>query len=293
SPLYAEELGLDPRTTYRAILDDLRPQALRLVDYWNRAEKTPGANDFSELDWQIQEAETRHLPVTLAIGYRTPRWPECHIPDWANKLPPKDFEKALDDHLRAVVEHYKNSPAVVMWQVENEPLLSVFGQCPTPDEALLKREVAFVRSLDSKPVMVTDSGELGFFPRAAGLSDVFGTTLYRYIWNKTFGFFTHIFPPPFYTLRAWLTTTFSSTKHVVIAELQAEPWSIGERPIAEVPFQEQTTQFGVPELKYIVGFAKRTGIEQIYLWGPEWWYYRLRHGDPSFWKAGQIIFLGL
>src|SRR3989344_1658627 len=76
SDFYAErELGLDWRETYRAILDELQPDLLRLVAYWNRIETEPATFDFSALDHQISEAERRSIPVILAVGFRTPRWP--------------------------------------------------------------------------------------------------------------------------------------------------------------------------------------------------------------------------
>ncbi len=291
SDIYTQELGLEPRTVYTAIMDELRPARVRLVAYWNRIEPAPGTRAWSDLDWQVQEAAKRNVPVTLAIGYRTPRWPECHIPDWAGKLETPSFEAALMDYLKAAVERYRDNPAIAIWQVENEPFLGVFGRCPDPDSGLLKREIAFVRSLDaSRPIMVTDSGELGYWPRGAGLSEIFGTTLYRYIWNKRFGSFTHIFPPAWYGLRNFLTTKISGTKQFVIAELQTEPWAIGEKPLIAVDFDLQVRDFNPEAFQSIIGFTRRTGISESYLWGAEWWYWRKENGDGRFWEIGKELF---
>ena len=307
SDIYAQELGLEPRTVYAAILDELRPARMRLVAYWNRIEPErqiyssilqntrieieKGERIFSDLDWQVQEAAKRNIPLTLAVGYRTPRWPECHIPDWASGLDAPEFEAVLMDYLKTIVLRYRENPAIAVWQVENEPSLGVFGRCPKPDANLLKREVAFVRSLDaSRPIMVTDSGELGYWPRGAGLSDTFGTTLYRYIWNKHFGSFTHIFPPAWYGLREFLTTKISGTKQFVIAELQAEPWAIGEKPLIAVDFDLQVRDFNPEAFRNIINFTRRTGISEAYLWGAEWWYWRKVKGDDRFWNIGKELF---
>jgi hypothetical protein len=291
SDFYVEhELGLDPHEAYLAILNELKPHKLRLVAYWNRIEKERGQFDTTALDSQIVEAETRGIPVVLALGYRTPRWPECHIPDWAAELPPDEFKQALFSYFDAIIGRYRESKTVTVWQVENEPLLGVFGRCPAPNRKFLKEEIAYVKEKDpSRPILTTASGELSFWTRTAGLTDIFGTTLYRHIWNKHVGNFTHVYPPAWYALRAWFAKTFLGMKDIVIAELQAEPWGEG-KPLAEMPLESQTKAFTAQHLENIVKFAKRTGIREIYLWGPEWWYYRKLNGDPSFWEAGKRIF---
>lgn len=285
-----DELKLDPHTTFEAILDELQPEKIRLVAYWNEIEQMPGVFDFTSLDEQIREAEKRDISVVLAIGYRTPRWPECHIPDWVHGKDMDGFKTALWRYLETVVRRYKDRNIISGWQIENEPLLGVFGECPQGDRELLKGEIAFVRSLDTREIMVTASGELSLWTRTAGLSETFGTTLYRYVWNKYLGYFNHIYPPAFYTVRAWIARHFLGAKDIVIAELQAEPWGKNGKPLVQIPFDEQTEQFGPEELRSIVRFARKTGLSEIYLWGPEWWYFRKLHGDQSFWNIGKELF---
>ena len=64
-----------------------------------------------------------------------------------------------------------------------------------------------------------------------------------------------------------------------LAELQAEPWATNGRTLDKIPLEEQTAHFGLAELKSITQFAERTGIEDIYLWGPEWLYWRKQNGE--------------
>ena len=97
SKKYALEMGLDWRAAYLAVLDDLKVKHLRIPAYWDEIESEEGKLNFSDLDWQLAEAERREAWVVLSIGYRLPRWPECHIPDWAKDKPRADFEsRALD-----------------------------------------------------------------------------------------------------------------------------------------------------------------------------------------------------
>jgi hypothetical protein len=290
SELYSEELGLNWKETYSAILNDLNIKKIRLVAYWNRLEPIKGAANFTDLDWQIAETQKKNKEIILAIGFRVPRWPECHIPQWTTNSSKEEFEKTLLTYLETAVNRYKSNPAIKIWQVENEPFLSVFGSCPEPDINLLKKEIALIKSLDpTRPVLITASGELSLGFKEAGLSEIFGTTLYRVVWNKYLGYFKHFTPPAFYALKAFLIKTFFKTKEVVIAELQAEPWSPALKPIAEIPFNEQTENFAAKQLRYNMEFARKTGIKDIYLWGVEWWYWRKIHGDPTFWETGKIF----
>ena len=63
------------------------------------------------------------MKVALVVGQKTPRWPECHIPKWANQLTDNKYQIAVKEYVKYVVEKYKNHPALDIWQVENEPLL--------------------------------------------------------------------------------------------------------------------------------------------------------------------------
>ena len=87
SVFYAEEFGLNWQETFVSILDDLGIRHLRIPAYWNDIEKHDGVFDFTNLDWQITEAGKRNVDVVLALGKKLPRWPECHIPEWALSLP--------------------------------------------------------------------------------------------------------------------------------------------------------------------------------------------------------------
>lgn len=292
SQFYAQEkLGLNWQEAYQAILNDLNPQKLRLIAYWDYLETEKEKFNFEDLDWQIKEAEEKEKEIILVIGHRVPRWPECHHPNWVKDLNKEEFQEVLLNYLKEIVNHYKTSPSIKAWQVENEPLFFLFGNCPKPDRKFLKEEINLVKSLDpERKIIITDSGELSTWSETAGLSEILGTTLYRTVWNKYLGWtWQHLYSPFFYTFRAFLVKTFSKTKEVIISELQAEPWEVGE-PWLEITLIKQKEEFDPKQLKGTFWFAKKTGINQIYLWGVEWWYWRKIKGDESYWNLGKEIF---
>ncbi len=284
SQYYAEEiLKLDWRRTYQEILDDLNPKKLRLIAYWQYLEPERGVFNFEDLDWQIEEAQKRNREVVLVIGRRVPRWPECHVPEWAKNLNNEDFKKTLLDYLSVLVNHYKSFETVRVWQVENEPFLKTFGICSSLNGKFLKKEITLVKTLDPRPIMVTDSGELSLWIRASRISDIFGTTFYKIVWNKYTGWFEQFYPPVFYALRGELVKTMTQTKKIIISELQAEPWTADGKTITNVAFEEQIKHFNLGQLRENIKLARKTGIKEIYLWGSEWWYYRKINGDSGYW----------
>lgn len=292
SDQYARSLGLDWKEAYSAMLADLKPKIVRVVAYWEDIESQKDTFNFDNLDFQIREAEQYGVPVALAIGYRVPRWPECHIPRWILPSDTPRLQSETRDYLASIVKRYKDNPAIAIWQVENEPLFPFFGNCPPADREFLKEEVRLVKTLDpSRKVMTTESGELSLWIGIAGIPDVLGTTLYRVVWNQYFGWWKHFLPPSFYTLRAYLLEKLTQTKETVISELQAEPWATNGI-IASGSFDDQARNFSVDMMKSNIAFAKRTGLTDIYLWGAEWWYWRKLNGDPSFWNVAREAMRG-
>src|SRR3989344_8775959 len=84
--LYARELGLDFKEVYDALLNDLKVKHLRLAAHWPMIEPEKDLYNWDELDYQIHMAQNHNADVILAVGRRLPRWPECHIPQWAQNL---------------------------------------------------------------------------------------------------------------------------------------------------------------------------------------------------------------
>jgi drug/metabolite transporter (DMT)-like permease len=293
SPRYAEELKLDPKKTYSQMLEDLKIDTLRFPVYWDDVEATKGHYDFSETDFYLDEAQKRNLKVVLVVGLKQPRWPECFVPNWARRLTPPERADRVLKLVQKEVEHFKNYPNIVAWQVENEPFLW-FGQCDSPKERerILPEEIEIVKSVDPRPILVTDSGELTTWRKALPQAEWFGTTLYRSVWNPIFGSVEYPIPPFFYSFKGFIvkTLTQSPVQKFVIAELQAEPWATARSHITEVPLEEQIKLFPPQKLKKNVSYAKDTKFSEIYLWGVEWWYWMGKNGHPEYIQAAQEIF---
>ncbi len=289
SARYATDLGLDWRAAYVAILDDLGVRQVRIPVYWDLVEKREGEYDFTDLDWQLTETANRHGEVILSIGQRVPRWPECHIPGWVGEDADRR-EEALLRFLRVVVERYKDNHTVTVWQVENEPFLVFFGQCPPFQKTLLDRELAFVKQLDpTRPILTTDSGELSLWYQAAHRGDHFGTTMYRRIYKHGYGYFTYPIGPNFFVAKSWLVRLLTPQTHFSVIELQAEPWASGW--VANVSLEEQFQTMDEHKLRENVIYAEQVGFPEVYLWGVEWWYWlKEKQNYPAVWETAQDIF---
>lgn len=281
---FAEYLGLDWRQLYLEALDDLEIRRFRIGLNWDEVEREPGIFNFTDFDWMLDEAEKRNAKIILGVGRKLPRWPECRIPEWAYKLDEKALELALLDYIEVSVKHFKNKPAVTVWQIENEPFFRFFGSgCPAPNKRLLKDEIALVRFLDSeRPVMITDSGELSLWWKSATLeTDILGISIYRRTWNKYFGFREYPFPPWVYNMKARLVN--SRLPRIIISELQAEPW-------APEGFHKLTSELEAKTMSHekfgeSLDFARQSGFDETYLWGLEWWYYKKEKGDSFYWET--------
>lgn len=227
----------------------------------------------------------------LVVGRRLPRWPECHVPDWARSLPEREQQGRIVALMRDVVERYRAHPSLAMWQVENEPFLTFFGECPPPDRTSFEREIALVRALDpSHPILITDSGELSMWMRTAAAGDLLGTTMYRVVWNKLVGYWSYdlLIPPAFYRLKAWLAG--KPPDRMVVAELQAEPW-IPKGDIFTTALDEQRKSMDAARFRKHIAFARATGFRAVYLWGAEYWYWlKDRQNDASLWEAAREVF---
>jgi len=289
--MYATELGLDWRETYDAIIDELGVRHLRLAAHWPMVEPSPGEYNFVELDYQVQLAEQVGATVILAVGRRLPRWPECHVPQWARELTSEKRDEAQLAYMTAVVERYRDSHAVIKWQVENEPFLSVFAfeHCGPLDEDFLAKEVTLVRSLDdSRPILVTDSGNLGTWRGAFRHGDVFGTSVYVHFWNPELGQFRTILPAWFYRAKEKAMFLLYGERPTMLIELSAEPWLVA--PIVEVPLSVQYTRMNIDKFEDILSYAVDTRYSKQYLWGAEWWYWLHLQEESGMWNRGRELF---
>lgn len=291
SSRYAREINLDWKAAFIATLDELGVRKIRLPVYWETVEPQEGQYDFADIDWQLEQARQRNAEVILVVGQKVPRWPECFIPEWVKNTDQARTEKMLK-FLEVVVKRYRDDhPEIKYWQVENEPFLP-FGQCPngTISASDVDAEIGMVRLLDpTRPVIVTDSGELSLWVQAAKRADVFGTTMYRTIWKKGLGYFDYPIGPRFFWFKYWLIKTFAHQDKAIVVELQGEPWIDGWTTSGAL--SEQFKSMNAEKLQDNVLFAKKVGFPEVYLWGVEWWYWlKTEKNHPELWDTARKLF---
>ncbi len=289
--LYARELGLDWQEVYDAIIDDLGVRHLRLAAHWPMVEPIDDIYNFSELDYQVAKAEDVGADIVFAVGRRLPRWPECHIPEWVQEKTWEEQQEQLFEYITFVVTRYKDSPAIKYWQIENEPYLEVFAKehCGEFDEVFFEKEVAHFRSLDdTRPFLITDSGNLGKWTGPYKHADAFGTSVYVHFWNPELGQFKTILPPWFYRVKEGLMTLMYGEKETMLIELSAEPWLL--EPITDVPIDTQYSRMDLAKFEEILEYAQETRYEKQYLWGAEWWYWLYKQDHPEIWERGIELF---
>ncbi|KKU43950.1 MAG: hypothetical protein UX61_C0008G0034 [Parcubacteria group bacterium GW2011_GWA2_46_7] len=280
----AESLGLQATSTFLAIVNELQPRYIRLVAYWDRIEKTRGVYDFSEIDEYFKIAQDRDMKVTLIIGEKVPRWPECHIPEWVRGTDPNEHFGKLKEYMATLTKRYAPSRSLEYWQVENE-LFFKFGDCPKPSAKEFQDELKLVRSIDpNHPVLVTGSGEMSTWLRPFWYGDAAGISLYREAVFKTRWFSWRVsypLPPLFYGYKARVMSALFG-KILMVTELQLEPWFTED--LKSVSIKEQMATLSPQKFEKSVMYAAQTRIPRVYLWGVEWWYWLNEQGVDSYWS---------
>ena len=287
SAKYATDLGLDWRDVYRATIYDLGVKKMRLPAYWDEINPEAGVYNFNDLDEMVDLASQEDVEIIIVLGYRQPRWPECHIPPWVVLKERPERQEALLEAISEIVERYKDNPQIVAWQIENEAYFSAFGVCPSLDEEFLEKEVSLVKELDSRPIMITASGEMSNWRKEGDLGDIFGSTLYRVVYDHRWGFFNYFFAPGFYRTKAKLAKIDYQESSII--ELQTEPW-VPNGKIIYLSQSEIDKSMSVDQFKANLQFAINTRFKDVYVWGIEWWYWQKIYGSPEYWEIGKFIF---
>ncbi|MBI2065019.1 MAG: beta-galactosidase [Candidatus Yanofskybacteria bacterium] len=293
SRFHADELGLDWKETYLAILNDLGVRNFRFSAHWPLTEPKDGEYNFRELDFQMNEAKNAGASVIMAVGRRLPGWPECHEPEWAKDLDKAKKQDKVLRYIEAVVNRYKNYPNILYWQVENEPHLTFFSRsaCGEFEDAFLEKELDLVKKLDPERLtLITDSGEFGTWYKTYRHGDVFGTSMYLYIWWRNFiGSLRYPITPTFFVIKHNLAKLIYGNKPAIVIELSSEPWLL--QPITDTPIETQLERMGVDKFNEMIEFSSKTGFDTFYLWGAEWWYWMKEKQDhPEFWNRAKEIF---
>jgi hypothetical protein len=296
-PAYAESFGLNAQETMDALITDVGVRHFRLVSYWDQLEPEPGKYDFSLLDWQFDKAEASGSKISLGLGLRQPRWPECHMPGWARSQSVDQWQPELEKFITATVNRYKKSPALDSYQLENEFFLKGFGECDQIPGSMerwrLVQEFDLVKKLDAthKVIIARSNNALGV-PVGEPTPDEFGISIYKRVWDATLThrYLEYPFPAWYYGFVAG-TQKIVTGRDMIIHELQAESWGPNGQHLNEISLEEANKSFDAERFRDRVKFAEGTGMREAYLWGAEYWYHRLKNqNDPSLWNVAKEVF---
>lgn len=278
SQKYCAELGLDWREVYQRMLAELPFTTIRLCAYWDLIEPAKDKYDFADLDWQIAQAGQRGIKITLALGRKVPRWPEYHEPSWALSRNGKYLHACTLKMISKVIKRYRGNPAVVAFQIENEPFWN-FGPTKFPlHYADVQAEVELARKLTSKPLVMTDTGEWSDWSQCAKLADRVGVNIYPITYRDDK--YVHYRVSAFSFFRKGQRFKEKYDRALFVSELQAEPWGPGV--VQDLPESEWSKSISVQKLRHNMRLARRAGFDEVWLWGVEWWYYLAKHGNSGF-----------
>ncbi|MBN1162602.1 hypothetical protein JXA34_02550 [Patescibacteria group bacterium] len=286
---YASELGLDWKDTYLGILDNLKVKNLRLVAYWDEIEEIQGNFDYSIIKWQLDEAEKRNLNVILTVGRKVPRFPECFEPNWWKEIQDEDTrDQKLYKYIEQSINELKNYKSIKMWQIENEPFFP-FGECLKIRKETVMKEVEITKSLDSRPILIQDSGEGGFWFPSYQMADYLAISMYRKIWYDFWGAFLGNFIYFKYPLAHWsykIKADFVGVpfQKIIVTELQAEPWGPGIN--SKLTEDEKNHTMSRNDFLATISYAQKAGFKYLYMWGVEWWYWeKEQNNNPFYWDT--------
>ncbi len=283
SQVQAERYSSNWRNNYTALLDELGFKHLRVAAYWDRIEPKPGEYDFSETDYMVSEAKKRGAKITMVIGQKSIRVPECYYPSWLDKNNSQEVSAEANKMLAEVVDRYKNDPTIEAWQVENEFLLRSFGDCPAQNltNQALTDELKTVRTNDSnRPIVVTQSDQIGW-PIRGPFASIYGFSMYRWVWGKL-GYYRYP-QSGLYNFFKASVINFYTGQDIKVHELQAEAWDrVGNENLS---YELSRATMNPVQLYENIEYARQTQIKRIDLWGSEWWYALKEQGHPEMWQA--------
>ena len=193
-------------------------------------------------------------------------------------LSEEERDEALLAFIARAVVRYQSDDSLERWQVENEPLFT-FGECPRPNLSRYFNEIDLVRQIDPiHPILVTTSGEQSWWGMNTATGDILGATLYRSVANGYVGPIIFPFNELFYFFQG--QTARVTIDKIIISELQGEAWNDDRNYEA----------FTADDLVRNAKFVSRVGVDEVYWWGAEWWYYLKVNGDSRLWETAKEIF---
>lgn len=294
---HLKSLGFDPLKTLKDYAS-LPFSWIRLGCYWHEIEKNKGTDDFKQIDELVNFCQKKNLKIVLTIGIKAPRYPEYYLPDWVKERADlsrlsvinnsEEFlTKAVLEFIEKTINHYKNTEAIKIWQVENEPLDPSGEKWWRISPEFLHEEACLVRKIDSSRKILINlwGNELSFrkvYKETVKIADIVGLDLYLRHPVPFFKFF-HRYIGPLNSrdkIMEICTEIKKQNKEVWITELQAEPWEPSEITTAKVNPPSCLPEHLLKNFQY----GQSLNPKVILLWGFEWWYKQKENGDLRYWN---------
>lgn len=309
--------SLDPRKSYIELLDSVEFGWVRLPFFWDQMTDENGNLKIEDLEFATREAQKRNVKVVIALGLKTPYYPEYHLPGYiASQLnfgeriginhPVARDLLEIDRKLVSALSKYDN---ISHWQIENEPFLANINNWKI-NKSLLQAEVEVVKGIDGqkRPIILNHVGPSLFDKKYKELlsllepNDVLGVNAYF----KTQGTYLFTFKildnevkvnwPTWlvWPVQSWvgLSPDFSGLEkeaqragvNLWILEMQAEPY------IRDIESANAVNFFFKPSDIYNADlYLKSHQIHNVGLWGAHFWQFRQKAGDNSWIEAVKSI----
>ncbi|KKR78371.1 MAG: hypothetical protein UU23_C0001G0135 [Candidatus Curtissbacteria bacterium GW2011_GWA1_40_9] len=311
--------GYDGRTEFVNLLDEVKFSWVRLPFFWDEMVDLNGEfnKNFEDLEFAIDEAGQRNVKVIVALGLKTPYYPEYHLPDVIEKQ--IKFGEKIDNHHpiandvmsidKKVVERLAKYENITHWQVENEPYLANINNWKI-DKSLIRVEIDSIRSADrmQRPIILNHVGPAVFDHEwknlidFLGADDVFSVNAYfktqginlfsfsvfgremRVAWPKILVWPVQSwygFSPNF----GFLGEQFKNNgRKFWVLEAQAEPYI---RNIEDA--RRPNNYFRADDIIKVGMFLKSNRIEGVGFWGANYWIYRQSVGDDTWIEAVKSV----
>lgn len=312
--------GLDARQAYIDLITNYEFDWVRLPFFWDQmmdAESGEFNQRFNDLKFAVEEAAKHDVEVIIALGAKTPYFPEYH---WPKEISDEvGFGEVIDinhpvakDILKIdkrVIEELSQYENIIFWQVENEPLIGNVNKWKI-DSSLIAAEVEVVRKTDPKarPIILNHAAT-GFYDtswhellKILQPGDVFAVNAFfktkgtDIVSTKIFGREMHILWPNHlvWPVHSWgiFSPDFASIKKKVeangnelwVLEMQSEPY-IKKLEEAEDPVLSYTPK----DILAADSYLRLSGVSSIGFWGAHYWQFRQKLGDDSWLETVKSI----
>lgn len=258
---------------------------VRLGCYWDDIEPKQDTFDFSLTKKMLDACEQAGLDVVLTIGMKAPRWPEYFVPSWLKARTPAELETSVLHFIERCIEEFKQYTCIKYWQVENEPLDPSGPHEWAISRELLAKEVALVKKLDEREIIVTFWGnelsKRNLYTQVTDFADFIGIDMYYKVPLGNTGAYWK----PNDSDRKLQKIIAEYPRPVWIAELQAEPWE---------PYEVYTEDANPKSINHELLLknyqrACTLGADTILFWGFEYWLWKREHGDSRMWDTAKDL----